>query len=110
MHYGINEGDIIYIEDPSGGGKVAAEYLCKKKIKAIISKKEMSHLAKGVFEENEIPVINIDEIDIEIKEDIAIINSNKFEEVYKRKCEEIKKRKVEKLEMLLLEYKNRKLI
>ncbi|HIP57782.1 MAG TPA: DUF460 domain-containing protein [Archaeoglobus profundus] len=107
--YGINEGDIIYIEDPSGGGKVAAEYLCKKKIKAIISKKEMSHLARGVFEENEIPVININEVELEIKDDIAIISSNKFEEVYERKCEEMKKRKVERLEMILLEYKNRRL-
>jgi predicted RNase H-like nuclease (RuvC/YqgF family) len=106
--FGINEGDVLYIEDSSGGGKVTAEYLCEKKIKAIITKNEMSHLAKTVFEEKGIPVIDIDEVEIEVGEDLAIINSEMFERMYRQKLEEMKKKKIEKLEMMFLEYRNRR--
>ncbi len=106
--FGINEGDVIYIEDSSGGGKVTAEYLCDKKIKAVIVRNEMSHLAKSVFEERGIPVIDFSEVEIEVGEDLAIINSEKFERIYKLKIEEMEKRKIDRLEMMFLEYKSRR--
>ncbi len=105
---GINEGDVIYIEDSSGGGKVTAEYLCDKKIKAVIVRNEMSHLAKSVFEERGIPVIDKSEVEMEIGEDLAIINSEKFEKLYNLKIEDMKKKKIDKLELLFLEYKSRR--
>ena len=68
----------------------------------------MSHLAKTVFEEKGIPVIDIDEVEIEVGEDLAIINSEMFERMYRQKLEEMKKKKIEKLEMMFLEYRNRR--
>ncbi len=106
--FGINEGDVIYIEDSSGGGKVTAEYLCNKKIRAVIVSNEMSHLAKSVFEEKGVPVIDKSEVEIEVGEDLAIINSEKFERIYKTKLEDMKRRKIDRLEMLFLEYKSRR--
>ena len=106
--FGIDEGDVIYIEDSSGGGKVTAEYLCNKRIRAVIVKNEMSHLARSVFEERGIPVIDFDEVEIEVGEDLAMISSEKFEKIYKRKIEEMERRKIDRLEMLFLEYKSRR--
>jgi predicted RNase H-like nuclease (RuvC/YqgF family) len=103
--FGINSGDVVYIFDPSGGGKSAAEYLCKKNIKAVIVANDMSHLASAVFEEMNIPVIHAKEIDIEAGEGIAIIDSEKFEKVYKKKVDEMQKRRLEKVEKLLQEYR-----
>jgi len=107
---GINEGDVIYIEDSSGGGKITAEYLCDKKIKAIIVGNEMSHLAREVFEERGIPVFEKDEIEIEVGEDFAMVNSSEFERSLRSKLNEMRKRKIDRLEMLLLEYKSRRRI
>jgi len=107
--FGIGEGDVIYIEDPSGGGKMAAEYLCDKGIRAVIVQKGMSHLAKAVFEERGIPVIGREEVEMEFEEGLAVVNERRFEEVYRRKIEELEKRKIERLEMMFMEYKNRRM-
>ncbi len=107
---GINEGDVIYIEDASCGGRMTAEYLCDKGIKAIIVRNEMSHLAKSVFEEKEVPVIGAEDVEIEVGEDVAMVNSESFERVYESKVEEMRKKKVERLEMLFLEYKSRRIV
>ncbi len=107
---GINEGDVVYIEDASCGGKVTAEYLCNKKIKAVIVRNEMSHLAKSVFEERVVPVIDARDVEMEVGEDVAMVDSESFERVYKEKIEEMKRKKVERLEMLFLEYKSRRIV
>jgi hypothetical protein len=105
---GIQSGDVVFISDSSGGGKSNAEQLCAKKIKAVIIASEMSHLAMSVFEEKDIPVVDARDVDTEFCEDMAIINSEKFEKVYKAKLNEMQKKKVEKLEKLLQEYKNKR--
>ncbi|MFW5936104.1 MAG: DUF460 domain-containing protein, partial [Candidatus Hadarchaeota archaeon] len=103
---GINEGDIIYIADSSGGGKASAEHLSKKEVKAIITKStDMSHLAMTIFEERNIPIIEPAELDIEVADDIAVINYPKFEETYHKKLADIEKKKVEEVEKIVLEYK-----
>ncbi|OUJ19509.1 putative nuclease of RNase H fold RuvC/YqgF family [Methanonatronarchaeum thermophilum] len=58
---GINEGDIIYIEDPSGGGSTNAERLSKK-VRAIAHKAKLSHPAKQKFKEKETPIITLNQI------------------------------------------------
>ena len=103
--YGINEDDVIYIEDSSGGGKLSAEMICNKNVRAVIIKNEMSHLAQSVFDENEIPIIHADEIEIESGDGIAVVNVKTFNKVLNKKLEEINKRKVERVEKLFLEYK-----
>jgi len=102
---GILEGDIIYISDPSGAGKSNAEYLCSKRIRAIIAERGMSHLALSIFDEEGIPVIEPGEVEIEVSDDIAVINSEKFEEVYAQRMKEIEKKKAESIEKLVLDYK-----
>ena len=105
---GIESGDIIYIHNPGGGGKAQAEYLCSKGVKAVIAS-SVSHTAMAVFEEMDVPVIGVEEVEIRVADGIAVINVRSFEEVYGKKVEEMKKRKIEKLEQLIFEYKQKRL-
>ncbi len=104
---GIAEGDVIYIVDSSGGGKSLAEGLCEKGIKAVIYENEMSHLAVEVFDRNNVARIHVSEVEILASDDVAIVNAEKFEEVYRKKMEEMREKKIDLIEKLVEEYKSR---
>jgi len=104
----IAEGDIVYIADASGGSKSSAEFLCSKKIKAVITGNEMSHVAREVFDSFGIPRIRKEEVDIIEGSEVAFVGQN-FEEVYKSKLEEMRKKAVERIEKLFEDYKKRKI-
>ncbi len=106
--FGINEKDVIFIKDCSGGGKIAAEYLCKKGIKAVISEGFMSHLASSIFEESNIPVFQVDEVEMEYGDEMVLLNAKKFEEAYTKRLEEMEKKKLEKVEKLFEDYKTKR--
>ena len=103
--FGICEGDVIFIEDASCGGKSTAEYLCNRGVKAVIVGNEMSHLAKSVFEERDIPVINAKDLEIMTSDRFAVVKFDVFERIYAEKVEELKKKKLDRIEALLIEYK-----
>lgn len=107
--FGIEEGDIIYIMDSSGGGKISAEMLSEKGIKAVIYESEMSHLASEVFESYGIPKIHASEVEIMTSDEIAVVNSKSFEKTYERRLKELKERNLERLEKLFEDYKMRRL-
>ncbi len=106
----IGAGDIIYILDSSGGSRTLAESLCKKEIKAVICGSEMSHLAAEVFDEYNIPRIDVDEVEILLGDDIAVVNAAKFEEIYRRKMDELRQKKVDNLERIVEEYRRTRMI
>lgn len=100
----IGEGDVVYIIDPSGGGKSVAEMLCERKIKAVITSGEMSHLAKEVFDSYGIPRIKAEELEIIGSESFAYVSPS-FEEIYRKKFEELRKRRIDNIEKLFEEYR-----
>jgi predicted RNase H-like nuclease (RuvC/YqgF family) len=104
----IVEGDIVYIADASGGSKSSAEFLCSKKIKAVITGSEMSHVAREVFDSFGIPRIRKEEVDIIEGSEVAFVGHN-FEEVYKSKLEEMRRKAVERIEKLFEDYKKRRI-
>jgi hypothetical protein len=106
--FGINEGDIIFIQDCSGGGRITAEYIVRKGVKAIISRGLMSHLAESIFEKAEIPVLSEDEVEIEYGDELILINSRKFEEAYLEKKRSMEKKKVELVEKLFKDYREKR--
>ncbi len=105
---GVAEGDVIYIADSSGGSLSLAESLCKMGIKAVICGSEMSHLAAEVFESYNIPRISVEEVEMLVGDDIAVVNAEKFERVYAEKVEEMKRRKIDSLERLVEEYRRKR--
>jgi predicted RNase H-like nuclease (RuvC/YqgF family) len=67
--YGLKKGDVVFLEDGSGGGASTAELLAKKGISAVIYGKELSHFATNTFLLFHIPSFSIDEIPLLLKEE-----------------------------------------
>ena len=68
--YGLNRGDIVFLEDGSGGGASTAELLAKKGVVAVLYGKELSHFAADTFSEFNIPTFSTEEIPRLLKEDL----------------------------------------
>jgi len=108
----IKKGDIIYIKDPSGGGGSTAELLVEKQIKALIVEdpRRMSHNAKQVFENEDIPVLNLN---TKIVENFGIVDKEEFRDAYSEWKTKAKIKAAEKkekwLNKLLKEYKKERI-
>ncbi len=105
---GIEKDDVVYIQSPGGGGRAQAEYLSSKGIKAVIAS-NVSHTAMAVFEEMNVPVIGVDEVEMKVADSFAVVNVKNFEKAYTRKMEDMKKKKLEKLEEIIFRYKQKRL-
>jgi predicted RNase H-like nuclease (RuvC/YqgF family) len=107
--YGIKKGDIVLLEDASGGGPSTVELLASKGVKAVIALSEMSHIAEEEFFKANIPVFNGNEIPVERVEDYAVLDPDLFKkalEVWNKKAEEKRKRSREEwLQSLVEEYR-----
>ncbi|AMM53647.1 hypothetical protein TQ32_03485 [Pyrococcus kukulkanii] len=107
---GIKRGDIIYVMNPAGAGRKIAEHLVKKKIKALISQKELPVSVYEVFKEERIPVL-LEGEDIEVirLEDFAVVKRDELEDVIKRKIkeweEEEKREELESVLRVIEEYR-----
>jgi len=60
----ISSGDVVLLLDSSGGGASTAEELAKLGVRAVVSQTSMAHQALDVLERNGIPVIGIEDLDI----------------------------------------------
>jgi predicted RNase H-like nuclease (RuvC/YqgF family) len=67
--YGLKRGDIVFLEDGSGGGASTAELLASKGVAAVIYGKELSHFAADKFFESGIPAFSTGEIPLLLKEE-----------------------------------------
>ncbi len=79
--YGILPGDIIYVEDPSGGGRKTAQLLISKGIKGIIARENnFSNEALEVFETSNIPLLLTEDFEppIQLQSDITFITSDQL--------------------------------
>jgi predicted RNase H-like nuclease (RuvC/YqgF family) len=94
--YGLKKGDIVFLEDGSGGGASTAELLAKKGVATVIYGKELSHFAADKFFEFAIPAFSTDELPLLLNEgDFAFIDQhllNEKIEEWKRKREKVEER------------------
>lgn len=101
--YGLKRGDIVFLEDGSGGGASTAELLAKKGVAAVIYGKEMSHFAADKFFESGIPAFSTGEIPLLLKEetegesdfafvDVQLLNEKIAE--WKKEREKVEERKI----------------
>jgi len=60
----IRRGDVVLLLDSTGGGASTAEELVKLGVRAVVSQTGMAHQALDIFEKNGIPVIRIEDLDI----------------------------------------------
>lgn len=106
--YGIKRGDVVYLEDPSGGGTTAASILIDAGVRAVIVSDELSHVASDSFFEGNIPVLS--GIHIQRVEDFAIVDPEMLNSAileWEIAAQEIRMaQKEQQLKLLVDEYKS----
>lgn len=81
--YNVRVGDIVFILDPSGGGRTTAERLARRGIRAIVSKGLMSHEALEVFEKYYVSVVPSDKISIKWIDGLPYADPNEIKRIIK---------------------------
>jgi hypothetical protein len=103
--YDVRSGDSVLLLDSSGGGTSTAEELVKRGVRVVVSQANIAHQAQETLERSGIPVIWVDEINIEWSRGLPYIRKDDLLKVMDS-MEKRKKVEVEKtLKEILEEYK-----
>jgi predicted RNase H-like nuclease (RuvC/YqgF family) len=68
--YGLKEGDVVFLENPSGGGAATAQILVEARVRAVIIPEDISHAAEDTFFKGDVPVLR--DIQLERADDFAM--------------------------------------
>ena len=68
--YGLKEGDVVFLENPSGGGAATAQILVEARVRAVLIPEDISHAAEETFFKGDVPVLK--GIPLERAEDFAM--------------------------------------
>ena len=107
--WGIENGDMVFIEDASGGGPNTADQLIDRGIEAIIAGSEMSPAILEHFNDRGVPVFSAREVQIQRIDGIAFVNPDEVVAARARWTERMKTRqadhKAEWLKSMIQEYR-----
>lgn len=107
--WGIEKGDIVFIENASGGGPNTADLLIDRGIEAIIAGNEMSTTILEHFNDRGLPVFSTGEVQIQRIDGIAFVHPEEVMTARARWAERMKtrqsERKAEWLESMVQEYR-----
>ena len=105
---------IVLFEDASGGGIAAAELLVHKRIRAVVVKNEMSHVARKTLFEADIPIFSMRELALDLSGNLMTIDKNALELMIEKGQTEIANAKQHeqlcRLESLVEAYKHERII
>ena len=111
--FGLSKG-IVLFEDASGGGIAAAELLVHKRIRAVVVKNEMSHVARKTLFEADIPIFSMRELALDLSGTLMTIDKNALELMIEKGQTEIANAKQHeqlcRLESLVEAYKHERII
>ena len=100
--WNIKNGDVVLLRSSEGGGSQTAALLVRLGVKAVITSDKMSHPARGEFEKNMVPIIALENVDLKMANDFAVIMSQDLErEIEKWEKNQEEKRKKEDTNKLL---------
>jgi predicted RNase H-like nuclease (RuvC/YqgF family) len=106
---GIEKGDLILLQEPSGGGPNTVDLLAEKEVGAVIWEKGMPHALREYFFERGIPVFSSDELAVQRIGSQAFVRPEDLEAALARWREQQKlrqaERKAEWLEGMMQEYR-----
>ncbi len=68
--YGLKEGDVVFLENPSGGGAATAQILVEARVRAVLIPEDISHAAAETFFKGDVPVLR--DIPLERADDFAM--------------------------------------
>ena len=107
--WGLEKGDMVFIEDASGGGPNTADLLIDRGVEAVVAGSEMSPAILEHFNDRELPVFSSHEIQIHKIDGIAFVNPQNVADARARWVEKMKARqaqqKAEWLESMIQEYR-----
>jgi uncharacterized protein len=107
--WGIEEGDVVYIEDASGGGPNTADLLIDRGIEAVIAGGEMSPAIWEHFSDRGVPAFSADDVHVQRVDGIAFANPDSMNAAKAQWSERMKarhaERKAEWLESMIQEYR-----
>jgi predicted RNase H-like nuclease (RuvC/YqgF family) len=111
--YTIKSDDIVYLEDPSGGGTSTARELLNRGIRAVITHEKMSHLAEEEFFRARIPVFSEEEVNLKALGNFGVVSKDKFESacIQWKTAHEIAEARIveQKLQHIIEEYKEKRM-
>ncbi|MFH1328559.1 MAG: DUF460 domain-containing protein [Candidatus Bathyarchaeota archaeon] len=105
---GIEQDDIVFLTDASGGGSSTAKLFIEKGVKAIIVGSNMSHPAFEEFLKADIPVIGSDELSIQWIENVSYVKTEEIRKVINAFKNSLKEERGKQVESVVEEYKRGK--
>jgi predicted RNase H-like nuclease (RuvC/YqgF family) len=106
--YGIKKGDVVLLEDSSGGAAGTAAMLVETGIRAVIVKDDISHAASEAFFQGNVPLLK--DIDVQRFDDFATVDPKVLEQALSSWQEDAKKKRRDQehqhLTSLLEEYRS----
>ncbi|MDD4331095.1 MAG: DUF460 domain-containing protein [Methanosarcinaceae archaeon] len=106
--YGLKAGDVLFLENPSGGGAATAQILIEAKIKAVLVPEGLSHAAEEAFFKGNLPVLK--NFPLERVDDFALADPEVLETEIAKWAKAAEKKRVkareDELESLLDEYRS----
>lgn len=107
--WGLEEGDMVLLQDASGGGRSAADLLIEKGIEAVITDSEMIPAVREHFYEKGIPVFSSRELPVQLIDNLPFVRPEDVDAARARWAEQMKERQaahqVERLESIIQEYR-----
>jgi predicted RNase H-like nuclease (RuvC/YqgF family) len=89
--YGIKKGDVVLLEESSGGAAGTAAILVEAGIKAVIVKDDISHAASEAFFQGDVPLLK--DVEVQRFDDFAIVEPKVLERALSIWQEDAKKKK-----------------
>ena len=106
--YGLKVGDVVFLENPSGGGAATAQILLEASVRAVLIPEDISHAAEETFFKGDVPVLR--GIPLERAEDFAMAEPESLEvaiAAWKKEAEKKRhKAKEDELQSLFEEYRS----
>jgi len=106
--YGLKTGDVVFLENPSGGGAATAQILVDAGVRAVLIPEDISHAASETFFKGDVPVLK--GIPLERAEDFAMVEPETLKAAIaaweKEADEKRHKAKQDELQSLFEEYKS----
>ena len=106
--YGLKTGDVVFLENPSGGGAATAQILVEAGVRAVLIPEDISHAASETFFKGDVPVLK--DIPLERAEDFAMAEPETLKtsiESWEKEAEKKRhKAKEDELQSLFEEYRS----
>jgi len=107
--YGLEKGDLIFLEDASGGGKSTVELLMEKEISGLVAEGEMAPAMREHFLDLGIPVFSCKDLPVQMINNMPFVRPEDVLTAQAAWEEEMKERRArqqaERLESIFQEYR-----